>query len=147
MYEAAIRALITLLILFFACLAALTGLGFMVAALYIGLSTLLLPVWAAALTGLTLVVLALVMLLALRQAFATRKPAADSGAAGGPSGQTLERARRLIEEHTLLASGGAFSAGFYLGVDPRARRALWELLLTLQTGEPQPGHKQQTPDA
>lgn len=143
MYETATRALITLLMLLFASLAGLAGLGFMVAAIYLALASLLLPVWAAALTGFILLVLALLMLLAIRFWLGGRQQA---GASSAPPGNwTVTGLRRVIEEHTLLASGGAFSAGFYLGVNPEARRALLEVLLELQTGQQKAAAEKEPP--
>lgn len=134
MNDMATRVCLTLMILFFGTLTGLAGLGFLLAALYLGLAAWLTPAWAAAATGLIILgVVTLALLLARLRAAgrATRqRTGTPSGAAVGAL--AAERLRGAMEDHRLLVTGGAFSLGFYLGVNPEARRAVGRAALQAQ---------------
>lgn len=121
--------------------AVLVALGFLCAAAYLALLDVFSPATAALLTGLGAIVLALLILAAGRAALrpgARRRRAAESAEAGpgdaatgagelaGALGERLATIARANPKATLFAS---LVAGFAVGVSPRLRKALIDLLL------------------
>ena len=128
------------------CLAAvvfLGGLGFLSAAAYSALAETLQPAAAAAIVGAGCLVLAILLLQVARAvtrpkarpAPAASDSAAPAGAPKGTAGAEFEEAARLgaavaplIKRNWKTATLGAFATGLVLGVSPRARRALSDLI-------------------
>jgi hypothetical protein len=113
----------------------LGGLGFLIAAVYLALAEVLPTAAAAALTGLgalllavlLLVVARVVMLPRRRRATPTEAEAGDTktGRASDGVGAALVP---LLRENLALTLGTVFAAGLILGVSPRARRTLWNII-------------------
>lgn len=110
------------------------GLGFLVAALYLALAAVLPAAAAAALTGVAALCLAAILLLVCRAVMAPRKQPATGGASPGTqgdgdigkaiSGEMLS----LVRQHFALSAGAVFAAGLLLGISPRARQSLLDLI-------------------
>lgn len=113
-----------------------TGVGFLVAALYIALANALGPAGAALTTGVICFavagLLALIGWLVLRALRPRRKRPGHSAdgmtmamAAGEAMGGDL---RSLAKQHRFGLVGGALAAGFVVGVSPKVRRLLLNFL-------------------
>lgn len=139
MRETLIQAMLSVAVLCFSILVGFVGLGFLVAGLYLTLELWYTPAAAAALTGLALLVLALLMLLVCRAIMAPRRlpqrsaetPTDDltgllkDAAAMKDASKRLER---VLKNNFPLVAGGAFATGFLLGVNPEARHSLGKVL-------------------
>ncbi|MDX1635024.1 MAG: hypothetical protein R3280_10320 [Marinobacter sp.] len=133
MKESVIQALSALMLLCFSVLVGMVGIGFLIAGLYLGLTHWLQPAGAAAATGgLILLVTLLLLLLCKVIVSPGRKPRQEqpqdelSGLLQNAA--SMQRMTRQLEstvrEHKPLFTAGSFAVGFYLGVNPEARRAL-----------------------
>lgn len=126
-----------------ALLAAMTGLGFLFAALYLALTRVLDPDAAALATGVGAFLVALIVLLIARSGArpprrrarvgvaqpAVDEPTASAAAAAAEVGELLAgRGRVMLHSHARGATATALVAGLALGVSPRLRRTLWRLL-------------------
>lgn len=128
-----------------ALLAAMTGLGFLFAALYLALTRVLDADAAALATGMAAFLVALVVLLiaksaarpaARRHRLATARPVAavdvppgSAEAAAAEVGELLAgKGREMLHTHAKGATATALLAGLALGISPRLRRALWRIL-------------------
>lgn len=122
-----------------AALLALGAVGLLAAALYLALLPVMSPPLAAASTaGAALLLAAIVLLIGrgvARQPSRRASPAsAGQGIAGkmgvvGGLGQDMgEEAAALARAHAGKAAVVALVAGFAVGISPRLRRSLWQLL-------------------
>lgn len=140
MRETLVQAMLSVAILCFSILVGFVGLGFLVAGLYLTLELWYTPAAAAALTGLALLVLALLLLLACRSMMSAR-PAALPGSTEAPPDDLTgfmrdaaamkdasRRLERILKKNFPLAAGGAFATGFLLGVNPEARHSIGKVL-------------------
>lgn len=135
MKESVIQALSALMLLCFAVLVGMVGIGFLIAGLYLGLTYWLPPAGAAAATG-GLILLAALVLLMLCKAIASpghkppqeAPPHSDEFSDLLQDAASVQRLTRQLEsrvrEHKPLFTAGSFAVGFYLGVNPEARHAL-----------------------
>jgi len=126
--------------LLLAAILALAGLGFLVGALYLALTTVLAPPMAAALCGVVALLLSLLVLLAVRRRArpgsrrdTTARPTDDGPASGDPGGLVAAWLPAL-RTHAPQLAAGAFAVGVVFGVSPRARRRAWRLLDRLLDG-------------
>ncbi|WP_193725715.1 hypothetical protein [Ferruginivarius sediminum] len=113
----------------------LGGLGFLIAAGYLALAEVLPPAAAAALTGLGALLLAVLLLVVARAVMLPRRHRASpteaetgeakTGRASSGLGAALVP---LLRENLALTIGSVFAAGVILGVSPRARRTLWNII-------------------
>ncbi|MEX0604240.1 MAG: hypothetical protein WD623_12910 [Marinobacter sp.] len=140
MRETLVQAMLSVAILCFSILVGFVGLGFLVAGLYLTLELWYTPAAAAALTGVALLALALLLLLICRAMMGAR-PAALPHSSEGPSDDlsglmqdaaamkdASRRLERMIKKNFPLAAGGAFATGFLLGVNPNARHSIGKTL-------------------
>jgi len=121
-----------------ALLLVLVGAGFMVAALYLGLSTHAGPAWAAVITGMLCLVgagiVALIGWLVLQSA--QRKDRRDERALDVvrlalTMGESLGEELQVVAKRNRYGMlGAALVAGFALGASPKLRRSLRDLLDT-----------------
>lgn len=129
-----------------ALVAAMTGLGFLFAALYMALTRVIDPDAAALAVGLAAFVTALIVLLISRRITRPTSPptrltrsARVQPVVGAPGGSAEAAAaeigdliagkgRDLLHTHSMGATAAALIAGLALGVSPRLRRTLWRLL-------------------
>jgi apolipoprotein N-acyltransferase len=139
--ETLAQALISFALLGFSVLIGLTGIGFLVAGLYLGLTHWLEPAVASAATGF-IILLATVMLLLICKAVLSpakkpvkrteNTPPDDNLAALLQDAAALRDAKSRLEstirEHRPLITATTFAAGFYLGVNPQARHSLGQAL-------------------
>lgn len=119
----------------------LTGLGFLVAALYMTLSRGMEPAGAALVTGAVCfagaVLLTVVGWLVLRSLAARRKPVEDTAHERAPDAARMAMVvgevvggdlQFLVRRHRYGMIGAALAAGFAVGVSPKLRRSLLRLL-------------------
>lgn len=129
-----------------ALVAAMTGLGFLFAALYMALTRVIDPDAAAASVGLAAFVIALIVLLISRRIARPTSPPTRLtrsatvqpvvGARGGSAeaaaaeiGDLIAgKGRDLLRTHSMGATAAALIGGLALGVSPRLRRTVWRLL-------------------
>lgn len=133
MKESVIQALSALMLLCFSLLVGMVGIGFLIAGLYLALTHWLTPAGAAAATG-GLILLVTLLLLLLCKAIASpgrrfpQEPEQDELSGMLHDAASVQRLTRQLEgtmrEHKPLFTAGSFAIGFYLGVNPEARRAL-----------------------
>ncbi|SDF69285.1 hypothetical protein SAMN05216241_10230 [Limimonas halophila] len=112
-------------------LVGLGGIGLLAAALYQVLAGMVPPAAAAAILGVLALILMAILFLLARAFTAPRKPAKPSSAGGDDIGTLLALFRDLqptLRKHAPAVAGGAFAAGVVLGISPRARKALWDLI-------------------
>lgn len=139
MRETLIQAMLSLAVLCFSILVGFVGLGFLVAGLYLTLDLWYTQAAAAALTGLTLLVLALLMLLVCRAIMTPRRSPQRSAEAptddltgllkdAAAMKDASRRLERVLKNNFPVVAGGAFATGFLLGVNPEARHSLVKLL-------------------
>jgi len=113
--------------------------GFLCAAIYLGLTEVTTPPLAALGTGLAVLLAALVIALTAR--VVSRGPARARHTARLSASQTRdarfdarvskavgEEIGRLTKTHAAGATIAALAAGFAVGLSPRLRRTLWQLL-------------------
>ncbi|WP_404369088.1 hypothetical protein [Marinobacter sp.] len=139
MKETVIQALFSMALLCFSMLVGLVGIGFLVAGLYMGLTHWLQPAGAAAATGLIMLVATLI-LLAICKALVTPSKRQGGNPEAPPDelsglmreaaalGSVTRQLEHTVQEHKPLVTAGTFAVGFYLGVNPKARRALGRAL-------------------
>ncbi|MCS4505948.1 hypothetical protein KBTX_00816 [wastewater metagenome] len=133
--EALARALTAMLIAGFATFFALGGLGFLAAAAYMALTSVMSPAAAGAVVGVGGLIVAALLVLSLRSlARAPQRTGEARDRADGDMG--VDAAARLgedlataIRSNRKTAAGAAFAAGVILGVSPRARHAVRDLLM------------------
>ncbi|MBS3803029.1 MAG: phage holin family protein [Oleiphilaceae bacterium] len=139
--ETLAQAFLSAALLGFSLLIGLTGLGFLVAGLYLGLTHWLTSAAAAAVTGGIILFVSLLSLLASKAIMTPgkKKPREpehseppDNLSALMQDAAALRNARdhlaSTIQQHKPLITATTFAAGFYLGVNPGARRALSQAL-------------------
>jgi len=107
------------------------GLGFLGYAGHAALTLFMPPAVAGALMGLFCLLLSALLLLACR---GVARPRARPDSAGGSGNTELAAllgryAGGAVRDHFREAAGIAFVSGFVLGISPRARRALRDLLV------------------
>ena len=135
MKETVVHALFSMALLCFSMLVALIGIGFLVAALYMGLTHWLPPAGAAAATGMSMLLATLILLGICKALVAPskRKPGAQDAPPDEISslmreaaalGSVTRQLERTVQEHKPLVTASTFAFGFYLGVNPEARRSL-----------------------
>lgn len=128
------RLALTAVLMFLALLLGLLAVGFLAAALYLGLATLLSPPLAAlASAGVLLVAALLAVLVAGFRRNASRAtgtvPASDLSEAAAALGSRLgEQAARQAQAHPWAAAGAALACGAIVGANPRLRALLMGLL-------------------
>lgn len=124
-------------LLCFSMLVALVGVGFLVAALYMGLTNWLSPAEAAAATGVIMLVVTLILLAICKALVTPSRPKPGDEPPDEISGLMREAAalgsvtrqlERTVQEHKPLVTASTFAFGFYLGVNPEARRSLGRAL-------------------
>lgn len=139
MRETLVQAMLSVVTLCFSILVGFVGLGFLVAGLYLTLELWYSPAVAAALTGLALLVVALMLLLICRAMMPShhsprRSPEAPTDDLSGlmkdaaAMKDASRRLERMVKNHFPLAAGGAFATGFLLGMNPEARHSLGKVL-------------------
>lgn len=123
-----------------AMLAALTGLGFLFASLYLALTRVIEPDAAALATGMSAFLVALIVLLIARRSArpaslrpapvrAVVEPPATAEAAAAEVGNLIAiSGKRMLHTHAMGATATALVAGMAMGLSPRLRRAMWRLL-------------------
>ena len=128
------RLAISIAVLLIALIAAVTAVAFFAYALYLVLLNIVVPAAAAALTGVLVLLFAIVLIQATRRAPRVRRkregaPSPDAWEnAANVGGELGRKIRSLTEAH---ASGGllaALVAGFAMGVSPKLRVFLQSLL-------------------
>lgn len=139
--EARLRGLLgAAMVLLAALVLLLIALGFLAAALYLGLTRVMDPAWAALLTAVA--ALALAGLVVLVRRLGRRRPPPPAGGLGfGLGGEAVplgavsalgaqigDDTARFARAHAGKAIGLALALGFAVGVSPRLRRSLWRLL-------------------
>ncbi|WP_440997425.1 hypothetical protein [Arhodomonas sp. SL1] len=131
------RALTALAVATLAAVVGIGGLGFFAYAAYTALALITPPAVAAALVGLLCLFVTALLLLVVRSVVhpPPRRPSASApGAEGRPQDTELaallgRQAGSFVRSNFREAAGVAFVSGLILGVSPRARRALRDLLL------------------
>lgn len=140
MRETLIQAMLSVAMLCFSILVGFVGLGFLVAGLYLTLELWFTSAAAAALTGLALLVLALLLVLVCRAMMGAR-PSAPPHSTDTPTDDlsglmrdaaamkdASRRLERILKKNFPLVAGGAFATGFLLGVNPEARHSIGKVL-------------------
>lgn len=135
--ETVVQALFSMTLLCLSVLVALVGFGFMVAGLYLGLTHWWPPAGAAAATGFVMLVVALIIVLIAKAVLAPparplteEPPAEDMAGIGGLMAEAaamnklVGQLEKTVREHRPLVTASTFAAGFYLGINPKARRTL-----------------------
>jgi hypothetical protein len=139
MRETLVQAMLSVAVLCFSILVGFVGLGFLVAGLYLNLELRYTPSAAAALTGMVLLVLALLILLVCRTIMTPRRPPQRSVEAptddltgllkdAAAMKDASRRLERVLKNNFPVVAGGAFATGFLLGVNPEARHSLVKVL-------------------
>lgn len=135
------QALVSFALLGFSVVIGLTGVGFLVAGLYLALAELLEPAAAAVATGFIVLMASLVLLAICKAIVSPGKKASKAPEGNQPpdnlgglmrDAAALRDARSHLEstirEHRPLITATTFAAGFYLGVNPQARHSLGQAL-------------------
>lgn len=133
-----LRVVVLLSVLIICSVTAALGLGFLVWALYLYLSTHFEPYTAALLSGGAAVVLS-VLLVAAAVYFTgmykrKRKAAVYAAASPVTDGLDVDGALNIIKQHPLEAGLTAAIAGFLAGSSPDARKNLAEFALLFKSG-------------
>lgn len=144
MNELVTRFVAGVVLMTLAAIVMLAGLGFLLAALYLGLLRYLDPAAAALAVGLAAFLLALVlMLIARRSSRSRRRPLPRRPGLGVIPGEVeveveagaaelgmrlANEGQRLARSHAKGAALTALCAGLAVGISPRLRRALWRHL-------------------
>jgi len=113
-------------------LVGLGGIGLLAAALYQVLLDVVPPAAAAAVLGaVVLLLMGLLFLLARALAAPPERGREQAGGRDDAPGLTplIEEALPALRKNAPAVALGAFVAGAVLGVSPRARKALWKLIL------------------
>lgn len=135
------QALLSFALLGFSVLIGLTGVGFLVAGLYLALAEWLGPAAASAATGFIILMATLVLLVICKAIVSPGKKAPkapeDNQQPDNLAGLMRDAAalrdakshlENTIREHRPLITATTFAAGFYLGVNPEARHSLGQAL-------------------
>ena len=130
------RLALSAVLIFLSLLLGLLAVGFLAAALYLGLATLTTPPLAALATaGVLLAAAVLVILMARIRSTkpppraSAQPPVSDLNEVAAALGSRLgEQAARRAQEHPWAAAGAALACGAVVGANPRLRELLLGLL-------------------